>query len=76
MLFDKFKAEKTRNKGKKHKRYTEGWVEFKSKSAAKRIASHLNGTPVGGKRRSLAYDSLWAVKYLTGLVLFIINKIL
>lgn len=58
--------EKTRSKGKRRKRYTEGWVEFKSKSAAKRIASSLNGTQVGGKRRSMAYDSLWGMKYLTG----------
>ncbi|KAI1720883.1 activator of basal transcription 1 [Ditylenchus destructor] len=60
-------AEKHKSKGgKRRKRYTEGWVEFKSKSEAKRTAAMLNGNPVGGKRRSPAYDTLWSMKYLSG----------
>uniref|UniRef100_A0A914RKS7 Activator of basal transcription 1 n=1 Tax=Parascaris equorum TaxID=6256 RepID=A0A914RKS7_PAREQ len=43
-------AEKRRNannaKGKRRKRFTEGWVEFKDKSRAKRVAASLNNTAV------------------------------
>jgi len=60
-------AEKSRAKtGKLRKRYVEGWVEFESKKVAKRIAAMLNGRLVGGKRRSMAHDTLWVVKYLNG----------
>ncbi|KAH7728310.1 basal transcriptional activator hABT1 [Aphelenchoides avenae] len=62
-----FTAEKTRDKkGKRRKRYVEGWVEFKRKKVAKQIAKMLNGQLVGGKRRSAAHDTLWAIKYLSG----------
>lgn len=46
------------------KRYTEGWVEFLDKKTAKRVARMLNGQPMGGKRRSPFYSSLWSLKYL------------
>lgn len=52
--------------GKKERRYTEGWVEFKDKKLAKRIAATLNNTMVGGKRRSKSYECLWNIKYLSG----------
>uniref|UniRef100_F1LC29 Activator of basal transcription 1 n=1 Tax=Ascaris suum TaxID=6253 RepID=F1LC29_ASCSU len=62
-------AEKRRNasnaKGKRRKRFTEGWVEFKDKSLAKRVAASLNNTAVGGKRRSAARETLWTMKYLS-----------
>nr|CAD2199921.1 unnamed protein product [Meloidogyne enterolobii] len=48
----------------KRKRYTEGWVEFKSKKCAKEVAQMLNGNQVGGRKRSAAYDSVWTMKYL------------
>jgi len=50
--------------GKKERNYTEGWIEFKDKRIAKRVAVSLNNTPVGGRRRSKAHDSLWNMKYL------------
>ncbi|KAL3998232.1 RNA recognition motif family protein [Acanthocheilonema viteae] len=53
-------------KGKRRKRFVEGWVEFKKKSLAKRVAASLNNTAVGGKRRSAARESLWTMKYLSG----------
>lgn len=61
-----FQAEKRRVHGKKRKQYTEGWVEFSRKRDAKRVARMLNGQLIGGKRRSAAYDTLWAMKYLSG----------
>ncbi|KAM3721180.1 Activator of basal transcription [Dirofilaria immitis] len=60
-------AEKRRDaKGKRRKRFVEGWVEFKKKSLAKRVAVSLNNTAVGGKRRNTARESLWTMKYLSG----------
>merc|ERR1711913_83596 len=44
--------------------FTEGWIEFLSKSVAKQVAKELNTTPVGGKRRSKAHNQLWNIKYL------------
>uniref|UniRef100_A0A914X4F1 Activator of basal transcription 1 n=1 Tax=Plectus sambesii TaxID=2011161 RepID=A0A914X4F1_9BILA len=52
--------------GKKRKKFSEGWVEFKDKKLAKRVAASLNNTPVGGKRRSAAAETLWTLKYLSG----------
>lgn len=50
--------------GNKKKSYTEGWVEFDNKRRAKRIATMLNNTPIGGGNRGFhAYD-LWNIKYL------------
>ena len=44
--------------------FSEGWVEFTSKKVAKFVAENLNCKPVGGKRKSKAYDELWNIKYL------------
>ena len=44
--------------------FSEGWVEFTSKKVAKFVAENLNSNPVGGKRKSKAYDELWNIKYL------------
>lgn len=64
-----FQAEKRHDaKGKRRKRFVEGWVEFEKKSLAKRVAASLNNTAVGGKRRSAARESLWTMKYLSGFV--------
>ncbi|XP_074597648.1 uncharacterized protein LOC141852519 [Brevipalpus obovatus] len=56
----------TKAKGKKAKfyRYIEGWLEFKKKRTAKKVAAMMNGQQVGGKRRSVYYDSIWSIKYL------------
>lgn len=50
--------------GKYNRVFSEGWVEFMSKKVAKSVAESLNSIPVGGKRRSKAYDELWNIKYL------------
>ncbi|KDD76829.1 hypothetical protein H632_c93p1 [Helicosporidium sp. ATCC 50920] len=46
------------------KSFTEGWVEFMDKTRAKAVAAQLNGTQMGGRRRSAYYYDLWSVKYL------------
>jgi len=56
--------EKSKRKDKLARHFTEGWIEFLSKRAAKEVASNLNNTPVGGKKRSKAHDVLWNIKYL------------
>jgi len=52
--------------GKYNRVFNEGWVEFLSKKIARSVASTLNTTPVGGKRRSKSFDELWNIKYLPG----------
>ena len=39
-------------------------VEFTSKKVARFVAEKLNSKPVGGKRKSKAYEELWNIKYL------------
>lgn len=51
--------------GNKKQNYTEGWVEFKDKRAAKRVAMVLNNTQVGGKKRNYHHDDIWNIKYLS-----------
>jgi ESF2/ABP1 family protein len=44
--------------------FLEGWVEFKRKFVAKKVAKTLNNSQVGGKRRNPWYSELWNIKYL------------
>jgi ESF2/ABP1 family protein len=50
--------------GNTGKNFTEGWVEFLDKKKARSCAEMLNGTQIGGKRRSAHYSDLWMLKYL------------
>ncbi|CDW55136.1 Activator of basal transcription 1 [Trichuris trichiura] len=59
-----FQREAVRKERGSISRYVEGWIEFKDKSVAKRVALSLNNTQVGGRKRSRAYESLWNIKYL------------
>lgn len=58
---------KNRDRPGKHQMdsYSEGWVEFKDKRVAKRVANMLNGEKIGGKKRSAFYYDLWNIKYLS-----------
>ena len=60
----KARAGRVRAGGNKKKNYSEGWVEFDNKRRAKRIASTLNNTPIGGGNRGFYAHDLWNVKYL------------
>lgn len=44
--------------------FTEGWVEFESKRAAKWVAANLNTQPISAKKGSRFCDMLWNLKYL------------
>ncbi|KAL1766023.1 activator of basal transcription 1 [Sigmodon hispidus] len=46
------------------KDYTEGWVEFRDKCIAKRVAASLHNTPMGARRCSPFHCDLWNLKYL------------
>ncbi len=62
-----FKFESKEKKRKNQARsFSEGWVEFKRKKVAKRVAKEINNTQVGGKRRNPWYHELWNIKYLKG----------
>ena len=60
----KSRAGRLRAGGNKKKSYSEGWVEFDNKRRAKRIASTLNNTAIGGGNRGFYAHDLWNVKYL------------
>lgn len=57
-------AKKKRKKKRVSRHFTEGWVEFESKKAAKLVAEKLNNTPIATRKSSKFYDILWSIKYL------------
>ncbi|WPH04391.1 Hypothetical protein R9X50_00728200 [Acrodontium crateriforme] len=59
-------TKRVRAGGNKKKTFTDGWVEFASKTEAKQCADMLNGNIIGGKKGSFYHDDLWNVKYLHG----------
>lgn len=42
--------------------FTEGWVEFRDKRVAKKVAASLHNTPMGTKKRQKYYSDLWSIK--------------
>ncbi len=56
------KENEVKNKRERGPKYTEGWVEFKSKRDAKLIAKQLNNQQVGGRRRTPWFDEIWNIK--------------
>ncbi|CAK9292768.1 unnamed protein product [Gordionus sp. m RMFG-2023] len=51
----------------RNKQYSEGWVEFKNKRKAKKVANMLNGTPIEIHKKRTPYNGmLWNLKYLSG----------
>ena len=58
------RARRLKGGGNTKRSFTEGWVEFADKRRAKRIASSLNNTPMGGGHRSFYAHDLWNIKYL------------
>ncbi|KAM9344070.1 activator of basal transcription 1 [Pholidichthys leucotaenia] len=61
---DRLIRKKKKKSGLRRCDFTEGWVEFRDKRVAKRVAMSLHNTPMGTrKRQHFAYD-LWNMKYL------------
>ncbi|CAK6978001.1 activator of basal transcription 1 [Scomber scombrus] len=44
--------------------FTEGWVEFRDKRVAKRVAASLHNTPMATRKRQQFASDLWNIKYL------------
>ncbi|XP_060931222.1 activator of basal transcription 1 [Limanda limanda] len=44
--------------------FTEGWVEFRDKRMAKRVALSLHNTQMGNRKRHRFSADLWSIKYL------------
>lgn len=57
---------RVRNGGNKKRSFTDGWVEFVSKAAAKRVCELLNAKTIGGKKGSYYHDDVWNLLYLKG----------
>lgn len=51
-----------KKRSKYSKDYTEGWVEFRDKRVAKRVAASLHNTPMGARKRSPFRYDLWNLK--------------
>ncbi|XP_062854648.1 activator of basal transcription 1 [Trichomycterus rosablanca] len=55
---------KKRKAGNHGSSFVEGWVEFKDKRIAKRVAASLHNTPMTHRKRSHFCSDLWSIKYL------------
>ncbi|XP_053360271.1 activator of basal transcription 1 [Clarias gariepinus] len=55
---------KKRKAGSNGSRYVEGWVEFRDKRVAKKVAVSLHNTPMTNRKRSHFSSDLWSIKYL------------
>uniref|UniRef100_A0A8C7T2H7 Activator of basal transcription 1 n=1 Tax=Oncorhynchus mykiss TaxID=8022 RepID=A0A8C7T2H7_ONCMY len=61
---DRSVKRKKKKAGTKACSFTEGWVEFRDKRVAKRVAASLHNTPMGARKRSRFVSDLWNIKYL------------
>ncbi|XP_023691647.2 activator of basal transcription 1 [Paramormyrops kingsleyae] len=55
---------KKKKAGSKGHDFTEGWVEFKDKRVAKKVAASLHNTPMAVRKKSHFASDLWCIKYL------------
>ncbi|XP_026879349.2 activator of basal transcription 1 [Electrophorus electricus] len=55
---------KKRKAGSRGSSFVEGWVEFRDKRIAKRVALSLHNTPIANRKRSHFNSDLWSIKYL------------
>ncbi|XP_076860163.1 activator of basal transcription 1 [Brachyhypopomus gauderio] len=61
---DRSVKRKKRKAGNNGSSFIEGWVEFRDKRIAKRVALSLHNTPMASNRRSHFNSDLWSIKYL------------
>uniref|UniRef100_A0A3B3YSJ0 Activator of basal transcription 1 n=1 Tax=Poecilia mexicana TaxID=48701 RepID=A0A3B3YSJ0_9TELE len=57
---------KKKKSGSRRCDFTEGWVEFRDKRVAKRVALSLHNTPMGTKKRQRFFSDLWNIKVPPG----------
>ncbi|KAJ3314665.1 RNA-binding ATPase activator esf2 [Boothiomyces sp. JEL0838] len=57
-------ARRKKYRHNKRQNFVEGWIEFMDKKIARKVASLLNNTNMGGKKRGYYYDDIWNIKYL------------
>lgn len=55
---------KKKKAGSNSSSFTEGWVEFRDKRIAKRVAASLHNTAMANKKKSRFISDLWSIKYL------------
>ncbi|KAM7405375.1 hypothetical protein PAMP_012642 [Pampus punctatissimus] len=55
---------KKRKSGLRRCDFTEGWVEFRDKRVAKRVAASLHNTTMATRKRQAFTSDLWCIKYL------------
>ena len=55
---------RVRGGGNKKRSFTDGWVEFVSKKAAREACELLNGQTIGGKKGTYYRDDVWTLIYL------------
>ncbi|KAG9247352.1 hypothetical protein BJ878DRAFT_539363 [Calycina marina] len=55
---------RVRSGGNKKRSFTDGWVEFVSKRAAREACELLNGQTIGGKKGTYYRDDVWTLIYL------------
>ncbi|XP_047235804.1 activator of basal transcription 1 isoform X1 [Girardinichthys multiradiatus] len=55
---------KRKKSGSRRCDFIEGWVEFRDKRVAKRVALSLHNTPMGTRKRQRFFSDLWNIKYL------------
>ncbi|KAI8899340.1 hypothetical protein BC833DRAFT_524853 [Globomyces pollinis-pini] len=60
----KITARRKKYKHNKKINFVEGWIEFEDKKIARQVATLLNNTNIGGKKRDYYYDDIWNIKYL------------
>ncbi|XP_073397403.1 activator of basal transcription 1 isoform X2 [Dendrobates tinctorius] len=61
---DRSIRKKKKKAGSNARDFIEGWVEFRDKKVAKRVAFSLNNTPMGTRKKNRFHDDLWTMKYL------------
>lgn len=64
VLLDRCIKRKKKKAGSNSSSFTEGWVEFRDKRIAKRVAASLHNTPMANRKRSRYSSDLWSIKYL------------
>lgn len=60
------RRQRTMNGGNKKTLYTDGWVEFASKTDAKTVVDACNGKIIGGRKGGYYRDDVWSMRYLRG----------